>query len=106
MDPKTVQAVLADWRTAPIPRKTRALLGFLEAVTLRPAEVGAEDVRPLLALGLAPDAIREALYVCFLFNVLNRCADSFAFDPPSEVSARRIGLMAHWLGYNRVQLPG
>jgi alkylhydroperoxidase family enzyme len=106
MDPQVVQAVLTDWRTAPIPERTRAILGFLEALTLRPREVSGADVRPLLELGLEPDAIREAIYVCFLFNVLNRCADSMSFDPASGLSVRRIGFTAHWLGYGGVQLPG
>ena len=35
----TVDAVLEDWRTAPIPERLRATLTYLEALTLRPTEV-------------------------------------------------------------------
>ena len=106
MDPAVVRAVLDDWRTAPVPERTRAVLGLLETVTLRPESLTASGIRPLLALGLSPDAVREALYVAFLFNLLNRCAGAFGFDPPTGEAARRIGFLAHHLGYGLVQIPG
>ena len=56
----TVAAVLNDWRTAPIDAKLRAMLGFLEKLTLTPAEVGPADVAPLRAAGLSDAAIEDA----------------------------------------------
>jgi alkylhydroperoxidase family enzyme len=78
--------VLADWRSAPIDDRLRAMLGFLEAVTLRPEAVGADQARALRAGGLSRRAIQEALYVCYLFNVYVRMADSLGFrlHPPEE----------------------
>src|SRR5712672_3004696 len=64
-----VEAVLADWRTAPIEPKLRAMLGFLEKLTLEPAEVGPADVVPLRAAGLSDAAIEDAIHACVLFNV-------------------------------------
>ncbi len=106
IDPDAVRAALDDWRNAPLPERIRAVLGLLEAVTVRPESVSAADVRPLLDLGIEPDAIREALYVAFLFNLLNRCADTFGFGTPTEAEARRIGFLADKLGYGLVQIPG
>lgn len=106
IDPDAVRAALDDWRTAPLPERTRAVLGLLEAVTVHPESVSAANVRPLLDLGIEPDAIREALYVAFLFNLLNRCADSFGFGTPTEAEARRIGFLADRVGYGLVQIPG
>ncbi len=37
------RAVETDWRTAPIDEKLRAVLGFIETLTLRPAELGPAD---------------------------------------------------------------
>jgi uncharacterized peroxidase-related enzyme len=75
-----VPAVLADYRTAPISEKLRAMLGFLEKLTLRPDEIGAEDVAPLRAAGLSDEEIEDAIHVCALFNVINRVADSLGFE--------------------------
>jgi uncharacterized peroxidase-related enzyme len=75
-----VKAVLADYRTAPIPEKLRAMLAFLEKLTLRPDEIGPEDVAPLRAAGLSDEEIADAIHVCALFNVINRLADSLGFE--------------------------
>jgi uncharacterized peroxidase-related enzyme len=93
-DDAVVQAVLEDYRTAPIPDKLRAMLGFLEKLTLRPAEVGPEDIAPLRAAGLSDEEIEDAIHVCANFNVINRIADSLGFDLPGrkgyESSARML----------------
>jgi uncharacterized peroxidase-related enzyme len=75
-----IQAVLADYRTAPISGKLRAMLAFLEKLTLRPAEVGPDDAVPLRAAGLSDEEIESAVNVCSLFNIINRVADSLGFD--------------------------
>ena len=75
-----VAAVLADYRTAPIPETLRAMLAFLEKLTLRPDEIGPDDVAPLRAAGLGDEEIADAIHVCALFNVINRVADSLGFE--------------------------
>jgi alkylhydroperoxidase family enzyme len=75
-----VKAVLNDYQTAPISDKLKAMLGFLEKLTLQPEAVTAEDTIPLRVVGLNTAAIEEAIYVCTLFNILDRLADSFGFD--------------------------
>ena len=79
-----MQAALDDWRTAPIDEPLRAMLGFLEKLTLDPEAVTAADVRPLRALGLSDSAIEDAIHVCVLFNVYDRLADALEFDIPDE----------------------
>lgn len=99
-------AVVEDWRTAPVSERLRAALGFLETLTARPAEVTAASIRGLREAGLNDRAIREAVYVCFLFNVLDRLADALDFQLPSEASARKIGKLAFRFGYGVAKLPG
>jgi uncharacterized peroxidase-related enzyme len=84
-----VQAVLTDWRTAPVDERLRATLGFLEKLTLRPGEVGPSDVAPLRAAGLSDRAVEDAIQVCALFNVLDRMADSLDFAIPSAEGFKR-----------------
>jgi alkylhydroperoxidase family enzyme len=89
-----VQATLENWRTAPIDARTRAMLGFIEKLTLNPDAVSAGDIQPLRAERLSDAAIEDAIHVCTLFSVYDRLADSFEFDIPDasgfEKSARTL----------------
>jgi alkylhydroperoxidase family enzyme len=89
-----VEAVLADWRTAPIDEKLRAMLGYLEAVTLRPGEVTATDADAVRAAGVSDQGMVDALLVCAYFNLIDRLADSFAFTPISRALGHD-GLLRH-----------
>ena len=73
-----------DWRTAPLDRKLRAALGFLEQVTLRPNEVRPADVEPLRAAGISDAAIEDAINVCVLFNIYDRLADALGWHLPDQ----------------------
>lgn len=106
LDRQTVEAVLADWRTAPVSDRLRATLAYLETLTLRPTEVNAGTMRDLRAAGVSERAIREATYVCFLFNVLDRLADALDFALPTEEEAQKIGSITFRLGYGIAKLPG
>jgi uncharacterized peroxidase-related enzyme len=76
-----VQAVLeGDWRAAPVPEKLRAMLVFVEKLTLTPHEVGPADMAPLRAAGLTDEAIEDAIHICGAFNTINRIADTLGFD--------------------------
>jgi alkylhydroperoxidase family enzyme len=83
--------VLADWRSAPVDGRLTAMLDFLETMTLRPEDLSAEAVRDLRTAGLSTAAIRDAIYVCFLFNTYDRLADSFHFRLPPEEEYQAIG---------------
>ena len=86
--------MLAVWRTPPVDEKLRATLGLLEKLTLRPAEVGPDDVAPLRAAGLSDEAIADAIAVAASFNLIDRIADSLAADPISNTLSRE-ELLAH-----------
>ena len=99
-------AVLEDWRTAPVNEKVRSMLGFLERITLSLGEVSSDDIATLRSAGLSKRAIEEALYVCFLFNVIDRLADAFDFHLPTAGGFRRNGRMLYTLGYRIASIPG
>jgi uncharacterized peroxidase-related enzyme len=77
-----VEAVLADWRTAPVEPKLRATLEFLEKLTLAPAELRPADLEPLRAAGVSDEGIEDAIQVCVLFNIYDRIADTLGFHLP------------------------
>jgi alkylhydroperoxidase family enzyme len=80
-----------DWRTAPVGEPLRATLGFLETLTLRPEELGAEDAEAVLAAGVGEDALVDAIHIAALFNMIVRLADSFGWRVPSDEALARAG---------------
>lgn len=84
-----VEAVLSDYHTAQIDEKLRAMLGFLEKLTLEPEQVDAKDITPLHQVGLTDEAIEDAIHACVLFNIYDRLADSFDFHIPGPGAFRK-----------------
>lgn len=79
-------AVLADHRTAPIGEPLRAMLVYLEKVTLDPRHVTGDDARALKAAGVSKAAARDALWVSFCFNDIARVADALGWDVPDAAA--------------------
>jgi alkylhydroperoxidase family enzyme len=77
------RAVLDDYLTAPIDERLRATLGFLRKLTLTPEAIVPEDAAAVLAHGVRPEALTDAVYVAACFNIIDRVADSLGFDVPS-----------------------
>jgi uncharacterized peroxidase-related enzyme len=71
-----VQAVLADYRTAPITDKDKALFAFIDKVNRGSTEIRQEDIDALHAAGWNDEAIYDAVTVCALFNFYNRWIDA------------------------------
>ncbi len=90
-DAGLIAAVLNDWRAAPVSEQIRAVLGFLETLTLRPDAVSAKDVQQMRQAGVSDEAIEEAVAVCAAFNIADRLADTFDYEPPDAEGARRGG---------------
>ena len=88
--------MLADWERAPLPDRLRSTLRFLEKLTHAPESVDARDLRAMREAGLNDAAIRDAIYVCSMFNVMDRLEHAFGFSTAgSRLSARSL----RWIGY-------
>lgn len=94
-----VQAILDDWKTAPINNRLRAMLGYLEKLTVSPDELTKADIADLRANDLTDEAIFEATYVCAMFNIIDRLADSFDFEVPSVKGVAKSGRFLNKFGY-------
>lgn len=90
-DAALIQAILDDWRTAPVDDKLRTTLAFLETLTLRPDEVSPEEIRAMRRAGVSDEGIEEAIAVCAVFNLADRIADTFGYVPPDPEQAARFG---------------
>jgi alkylhydroperoxidase family enzyme len=77
------EAVVADWRSAPLRPELAATLVFLEKLTLRPDELVPADAAAARLAGVSDQALRDAATVCALFNVIVRLADSLGWEVPS-----------------------
>ena len=85
-----------DWRSAPIREPLRAMLGFIEKMTLRPAELTWADADIVRRAGVSNDALVDAIHVAALFNMITRLADSLGWDVPpfEEFHARADAMLA------------
>ena len=95
-----MKPVLDDYRTAPIDEKLRAMLGLLEIFTLHPEQLGPSDVRAVLDTGVTREAIRDAFYVAFLFNVYDRLADTLGWELPEQGYYAKAGQFLLKKGYS------
>ncbi|HEY8039001.1 MAG TPA: hypothetical protein VIF15_04375 [Polyangiaceae bacterium] len=96
---EVTQAVLADYRTAPIDEKLRAALALLEKVTRAPEALGPDDVRPVLARGVTRQGVKDALFVAAMFNAIDRLADAFRFEIPDDAAFAASAKMLLKMGY-------
>lgn len=78
-DEATAAATLADLETAPIAEPLRATLRLLGKLSQEHG-IAADDVRAVLATGVTPEQIKDALAVGLVFDITNRLANAFDFD--------------------------
>ena len=78
-DGPKVTAVLADLESAPVGDGLRATLRMLGRLSAD-GKVSAGDMREVLAAGVSPEQVQDALAVCAAFNTTNRLADAFGFE--------------------------
>jgi uncharacterized peroxidase-related enzyme len=84
-DDAKVTAALADLDTAPIEKPLRATLRMLGKLT-REHSIDANDIRDVLAEGVSPRQIEDALAVCLAFNITDRLANAFDFEIASPAA--------------------
>lgn len=95
----TIDQTLADYRAAPIANGFRATLGFLEKMTLHPADLSADDARTVLRAGVTSEALTDAIAVASAFNIVTRYADALDFAIPSPSEFDKAGDMLLKRGY-------
>jgi alkylhydroperoxidase family enzyme len=72
-----VDAVLTDYRTAPIDARERALFAFIEKVNSdESSRLQPHDLDAVKAAGWTDEALYDAITVCALFNFYNKWIDA------------------------------
>jgi uncharacterized peroxidase-related enzyme len=82
-DDALVEALKSDWRAAALDDAVRAMLAYVEKLTLRPWEMIEEDVLALRAAGFSDAAILDINQVTGYYAFVNRLADGLgvALEP-------------------------
>ena len=74
-DEAIVEALRRDWRGAPLEPRERAMLAYVEKLTLEPAKVVRQDLEALRAAGFDDVSIVQINLIASFFNYINRVAD-------------------------------
>ena len=83
-----MEAVLEDFRTAPIPDRERALFAFIEKITRQSNATRQNDIDALKEAGWTEAAIYDAITVCALFQFYNTWIDATGvYDMPAAAYA-------------------
>ena len=81
-----VDAVLSDFRTAPISEREKSLFAFVEKVNRASPTIDRADVELVVSAGWTEEAIYDAITVCALFKFYNTWIDATGVgDMPAEL---------------------
>ena len=94
-----MDAVLENYRTAPISNAEKELFGYLEKVNSNCAEVEQADIQRLHQAGWTDEAIYDAILVCGLFNFYNRWIDANGVEAMSKQDHAASGKRLATRGY-------
>ena len=78
-DGPRVAAVLADLESAPVDEPLLATLRMLGKLTAE-GKLSTADMPEVLAAGVSPEQVEDALAVCAAFNTTDRLAEAFGFE--------------------------
>ncbi len=87
-DPALGEALVMNWRTAPLSPRQRAILNFAEALTHASARIEEADRQALRAVGLSDRDIWDVTSIAAFFNMTNRVASGVGMRPNPEYHAQ------------------
>ena len=76
LDVKLVEALQADYRTAPISEQDRVMLDYVAQLTTDATRIGPDDHARLRAAGFDDRARLQITLIASWFNYINRVADA------------------------------
>ena len=91
--------MLADYRTAPIDDKHKALFAFLEKMNRESNRLRREDLDEARAAGWSDEALYDAITVCALFNFYNKWIDATGVSDMSAAAYAMSGERLGTVGY-------
>lgn len=98
-DRALVDAVLDDYRSAPISDRDKALFEFIERMNRESSRLQPEDVDKVKAAGWSDEALYDAITVCALFNFYNKWIDATGVGDMPAASYSASGQRLASFGY-------
>ena len=83
-----MEAVIADYRSAALETRVKALLDWCVQMTRSPVDLGETDVVALRGLGWSDEEISAAGFLCAYFNFINRVAEGLGVDHEAWMEER------------------
>ena len=96
-------AMLENWRGAGLDRRMATVFELLEKRAADPDAPSPDDIARVRAAGVSDAAISDVFYVAFMFDHVNRLANTFGFSTETEEGTRKSAAALHRLGY---RVPG
>lgn len=100
-----VDAVLRDYRTAPISDPEKTLFGFIEKMNRDSGRLRQEDVDEVKAAGWSEEALYDAITVCALFNFYNKWVDAAGVNDMTTADYAVSGERLATFGYVPRDMP-
>ena len=79
-DSRLAEALMEDYRSAPVQPEMKQLLAFVEKVARDATSVRPEDIERLRAAGFSDRAILDATHVTGFFSYMNRVVQALGVD--------------------------
>ena len=96
-----MDAVLDDYRTAPIDDREKALFSFIEKMNAQSNRIAQIDIDDLKSVGWSEEAIYDAVTVCSLFKFYNAWIDATGVHDLPAAAYRMSGKRLAAQGYLR-----
>ena len=97
-----VTAILEDLDSAPISESLRATLRFLEILTVAPERLTTDDAARVRAAGVSDSGLRDAIYICFMFCIMNRLMDGLGARNPTPKQLAVCNTYLLKIGYDKI----
>ncbi len=79
-DGKLADALMEDYRTAPVQSEMKQLLAFAEKMAVDASRITREDIERLRNAGFSDRAILDAAHVTGFFSYMNRVVQALGID--------------------------
>ena len=88
IDADLVDAIATDFDAAPIDTRMRPLLAYVIKLTETPAQMTDTDADAVYAAGWSEEALMDTIFICGLFNMMNRIVDGSGVVPRPTIQRR------------------
>lgn len=89
VEEELIKAILEDVDTAAVEDKLKPLLKYIIKLTKEPARIVKADADAVLGAGWSEEALHCAVYVCGLFNLMNRIVEGMGVKANMDMLTER-----------------